>query len=362
MKITSCSLNRLEIPLVKPFTTALRTVDTLVSIVIIVETDTGLIGYGEAPPTPPITGETLESIQSALSGYIIPALIGRDPRQLYLNRLLVQRAVIGNTSAKAAMDIALYDLAAQSFGVPVYTLLGGAKRPLVSDITISTDTPEAMAEDAASAARAGYRVLKVKVGKDPSGDIERVLAVKEAAGDHVSLRLDANQGWRPKETVEIISNLLDSGVRLDLVEQPVPADDIEGLSYVTRELPVDVAADESLFSAADAMRLLSLRAADVLNIKLMKCGGIGEALRICSAAEAYQIPCMVGSMLESRISVQAAAHLASAVTGITRIDLDPPRLLAEDPVVGGALFSGPDIILGDEPGFGIREIRGLVLL
>ncbi len=359
MKIISCRIHQLTVPLKRPFVTALRTLEEVTTNLLTLETDTGLTGYGEAPPTVQITGESSETIRGALADLIIPLFLGRDPRHIEDNRLVLKHSVKGNTSAKAAMDMALYDLAAQSYDVPVHLFIGGGRRELETDITISTAPASQMADDARAAVQEGYRVLKVKAGKHPDEDIERILAVHHAAGPEIPLRIDANQGWRAHEAVRIIRHLLEQQVPIDLVEQPVRADDLEGLAYAVKSLSTAVAADESVFSPADAIRVLQNRSADVINIKLMKSGGIAEALTICRIAETFKVPCMVGCMMESPVGVQAAGHLAAAVQGVTRVDLDPPVLCAENPVMGGAEFLKSRIILSDEPGFGIIGIRGL---
>jgi L-alanine-DL-glutamate epimerase-like enolase superfamily enzyme len=180
-------------------------------------------------------------------------------------------------------------------------------------------------------------------------------------GGDVLLRADANQGWTAKEAVRIIRFYEDEGLGIELVEQPVPARDFQGLKYVTDSVDTLILADESVFSPRDAFEILSMRAADLVNIKLMKTGGIRNALAICAMARACGVECMIGAMMETKISVTAAVHLASATPIITRADLDPPILCASDPVEGGAVYSGPKITLSGGPGLGISEIRGLVM-
>ena len=269
----------------------------------------------------------------------------------------MQGALVHNGSAKAAVDIALWDLYGKSLGVPVYRMLGGNRRQITTDITISVNDPEEMARDAREAVRRGYDTLKVKVGVDPSLDVERLSAVRKAAGPDVRLRIDANQAWRPREAVRILNEMQARGLGLELVEQPVAAQDLEGLAYVTRHSDVPVLADESVFSPRDALTVMQTHAADLINIKLMKCGGLTNALRIASAAEIYGVECMLGCMLEAKISVNAAVHLACARDIITKIDLDGPVLCSEDPILGGARFDEKDITVSDAPGLGIQGIE-----
>lgn len=359
MKITEIRLGTISVPLRLPFKTALRTVKSVEDIIVEIHTDTGALGYGEAPPTGAVTGHTTGAIIGALKEHIIPSLLGRDIDAFEDLMQLVQTCVVGNSSAKAAADMALWDLYAQLYRLPVYKLLGGARKEIVTDITISVNEPEEMARDAANAVERGYDCLKVKVGANPELDVERLRAVRRAAGDDICLRIDANQAWQPRQAVRILNEMQEQGLRLELVEQPVKAYDLEGLKYVTDHSYVPVLADESVFSPRDAMKVLELRAADLINIKLMKCGGIYNALKIASAAEIYGVECMIGCMLEAKISVNAAAELACARKIFTRIDLDGPVLCSEDPILGGARFEEKRISVSDEAGMGIRGVEGL---
>lgn len=362
MKITEIRLGILSVPLRVPFKTALRTVESLKDVIVEIHTDTGSIGYGEAPPTAKVTGDTLGGIISALRENISVAIIGRDICDLEDIFTALNGCIVKNAGAKAAADMAVWDLYGQLYGIPVYKLLGGSRKRLETDITISVNPPEEMARDAINAVKRGYDTLKIKVGSTPELDIERLTEVRRAVGDGVQIRIDANQGWKPKQAVHMLNAMQDRGLNLELVEQPVVAADIEGLKYVTDRSPVPVLADESVFSPLDALRIMQQRAADLINIKLMKCGGIYNALKIVSAAEVYGVECMLGCMLEAKVSVNAAVHLACAKKVITRIDLDGPVLCSEDPVDGGAIFDGKEIFVSDDPGMGIRGIGGVQYL
>ena len=214
-----------------------------------------------------------------------------------------------------------------------------------------------MARDAVNAIQRGYDCIKVKVGANPALDVARLSAVRRAVGDDVCIRIDANQGWQPKEAVRILNQMQDRGLKIEFVEQPVKARDFEGMKYVTERSYVPVLADESVFSPQDALTIMQMGAADLVNIKLMKCGGLYNALKIASAAEVYGVECMIGCMLEAKISVNAAVELACARKIITRIDLDGPVLCSEDPVLGGAVFQEKLITVSDEPGMGIRGVE-----
>ena len=202
----------------------------------------------------------------------------------------------------------------------------------------------------------GYRILKIKVGKEGRADVERIAAIRSAVGPDILLRVDANQGWNARQSVSIISAMEDKGLDIELVEQPVKAHDIEGMKYITRRVQTPILADESVFSPADAVEIIRQRAADLINIKLMKTGGIHEALKICDVAEIYGVECMIGCMLESRLSVAAAAHLAAGRSVITRADLDGPSLCSVDPYEGGPVFDEAAISMTGDPGIGVGNL------
>lgn len=360
MKITDIQFGMLRVPLKTPFKTALRTVNQVEDIVVMVHTDTGHVGYGEAPATAVITGDTHGSITDAIRHYITPRLLGQDVAEL--NRLthLVQSSMEKNSSAKAAVEIALYDLWGQLYGAPLYKLLGGGDPVITTDITISVDYIDKMVADSVAAVERGFESLKIKVGKDIGVDIERVKAIYAAVEGRALLRLDANQGWTAKQAVYALQTLEDAGIKLELVEQPVKARDLEGMRYVTERVHTPIMADESVFGPMEVINLIRLRAADIVNIKLMKTGGISNAIKIADIAALHGVECMIGCMLETSISVAAAVHVAVAKSNaITKVDLDGPSLCQFNPVDGGVIFNESEISVTDAPGLGIREIRGL---
>ena len=363
MKITDIELGMLRVPLKTPFKTALRTVDTVEDIVVLVRTDSGHTGHGEAPPTAVITGDTHGSIVEAIERHIKPRLIGQDISNLNHICGLIQNSMERNTSAKAAVEIAVYDLWGQLHGAPLYQMLGGGDPVITTDITISVDHIDKMVADSIAAVERGFDSLKIKVGKDIGLDIERVKAIHAAVEGRALLRLDANQGWTAKQAVYAMHALEDAGVLLELLEQPVKAADIEGLKYVTERVHTPVMADESVFGPSQVFDLIQRRAADIINIKLMKTGGISNAVRVADIAALYGVQCMIGCMLESAISVAAAVHLAVAkADAITKVDLDGPSLSRFNPVQGGVVFNESEITITDAPGLGIVRIDGLVPL
>ena len=357
MKITNIKIGRISVPLRTPFKTALRTVNSVEDVIVEIHTDTGNIGFGEAPPTGVITGDTTGAIIGAIEDHIKRVILGMEIENFEDLMLKLQNCILKNTSAKAAVDIALYDLYGQLYRAPLYKLLGGFRKEIITDITISVNDPEEMAKDSLDAINRGYSTLKIKVGKDTKEDLKRMKAIRGAVGYDVDLRIDANQGWKPKEAVNVLRQMEEAGLQIEFVEQPVSAHDIDGLKFVTDNVNIPVLADESIFSPIDALTILQRRAADLINIKLMKTGGIYNALKICSLAEMYGVECMIGCMLEAKVSVTAAVHLACAKSIITKIDLDGPVLCSEDPINGGAIFNESKIMLTDEPGLGIKSIK-----
>lgn len=356
MKIKNITLGEVNIPLVTPFKTALRSVDSVNDIVVCVEADNGMVGFGEAPPTAVITGDTKGSIATAIRDFIAPSLIGMDIENIDGIMQRLHKCILKNTSAKAAVDMAIYDLYAKNLGQPLYKVLGGGSNEVETDLTISVNDIPEMVQDSLRAVKEGFRILKIKVGKEGLKDVERIKAIREAVGPDIVLRVDANQGWNAKDAVRIIRAMEDANLNIDLVEQPVNAHDFKGMQLVTASVYTPILADESVFSAEDAIHMIQEKAADLINIKLMKTGGIYEALKICSIAEIYSVECMIGCMLESKIAVSAAAHLAAAKGIITRADLDGPSLCKIDPYEGGPIYEGPRIIMPDAPGIGITKV------
>ena len=358
MLIHSIETQVAAVPLIKPFKTALRTVTVAETVIVKITTRDGAVGWGEAPPTHVITGDTLVSIQFAINSVFTPQLIGEDLRHPERVFSKLHRSLVGNSSAKAAVDMALHDLLGQLANQPLVELLGGYRSEIETDFTVSVNGPEEMAEDAKRYIENGFNVLKVKVGIDEiQKDIERIRAIRQVVDPSVLIRLDANQGWSPREAVRAIRTMEDEGLDIELIEQPVKAHDIDGLKYVTDHVDTPIMADESVFSPHDALRVLQLRAADLINIKLMKAGGIYQAKKINTLAESFGVPCMVGSMIETKLGITAAAHFAASQPNITRFDFDAPLMLSEDIVKGGIIYQGRTIRFSDASGLGVTHVR-----
>jgi len=353
MKIINIRTTTLKASLKNPFITSLRRVDTLEDLVVIIECDDGSVGYGEGAATPVITGETMGSMIACIS-YIMPHLIGRDIEDFEAIIDLVHSLILKNTTAKSALEIALYDLKAKASKLPLFRMLGGTQTKFSTDITISMGEIDKMIVDCHSAVSLGYDTLKIKIGDDPQKDVERVVTINATLDSHIKLRLDANQGWTAKESVKLLHALEKQDIIAEFIEQPVAADDFEGFKYIKERVQTPLLADESIFSVKDARKLLEMQAIDYVNIKLAKTAGITQALKLADLSKDFGVKCMIGCMLEGPISVAAGVHVASAKADIiTMLDLDAVSLLASHPVDTDIVFDESKIVLSDTHGLGL---------
>ncbi|MEM2103073.1 MAG: dipeptide epimerase, partial [Candidatus Bathyarchaeia archaeon] len=324
--------------------------NTLVKII----TDYDVFGWGEASPSKRVTNETPETILKTLDK-ISPRLIGMCPLRIAQDVDLMDAIVTHNPSAKAAIDLALHDVLGKTARKPTWRLLGGFRDRVLTDITLSIKAPKEMAKDAVKAVKMGFKALKVKVGVDPKEDVERIKLIREAVGPKTVVRIDANQGWTVAQAIDALKKL--DKFNIQFVEQPTEAKNTRGLAKVKKESPIPVMADESVHSPADALQLIKANAVDMINIKLMKSGGIHNARKIAHIAEAANVPCMIGCMGESTVGITAAVHFAAATKNVQYADLDCDILLADKLVSkGGAGLKDSERIPGNEAGYGITEL------
>ena len=349
MKITDIRFHRASFAFEKPFKIAFAEIRTMDSLLLVIETDAGITGYGEAAPLPYVTGDDFDTTL-CVGKVFREALIGEDPLAIGHIHAVMDSLYNGNAPIKAGIDLACYDIASKNAGVPLYRYLGGNAGKVHSDVTIGMSTPREMADTAAEWVAKGFTILKVKLGEDIDTDTKRIRAVRERVGSEISIKVDANQGWSVKESLQIIPRLASLGV--DLVEQPVAAEDIDGLKEIRDRSDLLIAADESCHSYKDAFRIASLRAADVVNIKLMKCGGIYNALKIAAICEGAGLKCMIGCMGESSLANVAAMHVAAALDVIRDVDLDTVYLLKQDKISGGFTHEGGRVTLTEKSGIG----------
>ncbi len=361
--VTSLTVHRVRVPLLRAFTTAVRSATELETVLVELCDEDGRRGWGEAPVSR-VTGATTAEVVRAMEGPLSRMVTGRDVAGLpELAEQLSRSAELA--TARMAVDCALHDLAAQQAGVPLYRFLGGTSSSVTTDMTLSIDEPESLASAAAAHIIAGFRCIKVKLNAvgDP---VARVKAVREAVGPEVVLRVDANQAFSPEHAVDVIHAMEDAGLGLELVEQPVPAGDWDALAFVSSRVTTPVMADESVWTLVDLRTLIHREAASMVNIKLAKTGGLHEAGKLVAEAREAGLGILIGCMLESTVGIGAAASLAAAsdlvgqVPGSNGQDLDGGLWLSRATVVGGADYAGNAIVLSDAPGLGIEALVGSV--
>jgi L-alanine-DL-glutamate epimerase-like enolase superfamily enzyme len=357
MPVVDLVAHHVRMPLRAPFVTARRRAEAVVAVLVELRDEHGHSGWREGVQTWRVTGESLAGITAAVTGPLRETVLGRDPEDLETHCRDIARAVVGNTAAKTAVDTALHDLAARRLGVPLTHFLGATTARLATDVTLALADTDQMTEVAAARVGEGFPTLKIKVGDSGNDEVERLRRIRNTAGPEVRLRLDANQAWTPKQAVRILHGIEDADLDVELIEQPVAAGDLAGLAWVIDRIGIPILADESVGSPADLLELVRHHAADMVNIKLAKCGGLRPARHLAAIAEAPGIGVLIGSMLETHVGVGAAAALAAAIPAHGGIaDLDAAWWLANPPVTGGTTYNGHTIVLPDTPGLGITGL------
>lgn len=345
------SFERVSMPLDRPFTISRGTTETTENVIVTLS-DGDHVGIGAAAPDS-YFGENTATVESVLPELLETVEGFSDP----MNRDAIERAVqsrlSGNGAAKAAISIALADLAAKRLELPLYRLWGlDPERTPTSSFTIGIDDPDTMAENASDAVENGYSVLKLKLGHGTDRDTEMIGSVREAvSAEDARIRVDANEAWTPREAVEMSHRLADHDV--EFIEQPVPASDPEGLRFVYERSPLPIAADESCVTLSDLPRVADR--CDIAVIKLMKCGGVREAMKLIHAARAHQLEIMLGCMVASNAAIAAGCHLSPLVD---YADLDGSLLLADDPYRGVPMVGGEiDLSAVERNGTGAAPIE-----
>lgn len=354
MKITDIKIEKVRINLTEPFRVAFAEISYSENILIKVSTDMGIDGYGEAAPIAFVTGETSDSVVSVLN-MLKPGLIGMDPLDIEAIHSLMDGCILGNGSAKCAVDLAMYDIKGKLMGQPVYKVLGGYSNSVQNDITIGINTPEKMAAEAKKHVEEdGFHILKIKAGINVKEDVRAMKLIREAVGPDIRLRVDANQGYDVADAVYALTEFRQYGI--EAVEQCLPHWDFDGSAYIRSKVNgIKVMLDESIHNHIDAARACKYGCADILNIKLMKCGGLFRASQINSIAEAYGVTCMVGCMMETKLATTAGISLVASKKNITEADCDS-FLFYEDEQTGmngGFTRVNDRFTLLDQPGFGL---------
>jgi L-alanine-DL-glutamate epimerase-like enolase superfamily enzyme len=349
MKITSIELFRLTIPM-EPFVIATETCYAAENVYLRIRTNHGITGVGECSPFPMLVGETQDTCMY-VGHQLAKLLIGKNPLEIEDRLNELDAFIAFNKTIKSAFDMALYDVASKAAQQPLYAFLGGAKKEIQTDLTIGISTPEKMAQTAIAFVTQGVKIIKIKLGKNGEEDITRVQKIRAAVGPSIKLRADANQGWdypTALNTLEAIASF-----DIQFCEQPMHKKYDPLLPELKSKVKVPIMADESVFDHYDAERLIKSNSCDFINIKLAKSGGILEAINIADTAAKYNMPCMLGGMVESRLALTAKVHLAMANNNLQFYDLDTCLLgHLNDPVIGGARYNNYFLELDDTPGIG----------
>jgi L-alanine-DL-glutamate epimerase-like enolase superfamily enzyme len=358
MKITKIRIRGVNIPLIKPYTVAVvGTIETTRSVVVELFTDQGTVGVGETDPELMFTGESQGTVMIVLRDHIGPAVLGMDPFDLETIHTRMEAMSVGNYFAKAAIDLACHDIQGKFLNIPVYKLLGGAVQERISIMwSLGSDSVESNVRDALKKAEEGYGTIGLKVGNlPPEQDVERVRAVRKAVGDGVLIRCDANQAWTPPVAISTIRRLEESNIAM--IEQPVPAWDVEGMAEVRASVGIPVGVDEGLCSPHDALRLVQARAADFFSIKTTKLGGILPSRKVVAIVETAGGKIFVNSMIEMGISVMSGLNFAVSARNLFPIGhaLTSVRRLKDDIIQNPVPYEGTEILAPtDRVGLGVE--------
>lgn len=349
MKISHIEIYRFSISM-EPFAIATGTMDYAQNTLVKVYTEEGIYGIGECSAFPMIVGET-QNTCLVLAQDFAKIWKGKDALDISARMAELDLYIAGNKTIKSAFDMALYDLAAKNANLPLYKFLGGNRREIETDITIGISSPEIMAEKALEFVQKGATVLKIKLGKKPEDDVARIAEIRKRVGEDVKIRIDANQGWTFEES-EYALNALEE-FNIQFCEQPMRTYNDDKLPQLRKITKVPIMADESCYDHRDAERLIENDACAYLNIKFSKSGGIQEALKIHEVSKKYEVPCMIGGMLETKLALAAKIHFAYAAENVQYYDLDTCMVgHLEDPIVGGAKYDGFKVSVDDSIGIG----------
>ncbi len=350
MRIRKLELTRVDMRLSEPYTIAYETISRTTNFFLRLETGDGTIGWGCAAPDLEVTGETPASVEEGFEHVVFPALTGTDPTRIAYQLAKFKRTLAKQPALRAMVDMALYDWMGRKAGMPLYRLLGGYRTRMRTAVTIGILEPDETVERARDWILKGFRALKLKGGLSVEGDIERVRRVREAVGPRIELRFDANQGFTVEETLQFFSSVRNE--KLELIEQPTPKGKPDAMERLVRRIPIPVMADEALMTLGDAFRVARDGLADMVNVKLMKVGGIQEALHINSVSVAAGLEVMVGCMDESGLGIAAGLHVALARPNVMYADLDGHLDLLDDPAAGAVRIRNGMLYPAEGPGLG----------
>jgi L-Ala-D/L-Glu epimerase len=339
----------------KPYTIAFKTVDQVRNAFVEITLENGMMGIGSGNPSEYVVGENLNQTLDALQGNNLAFLIGRDIREFHQLTFEVWKKFPRNPAARAALDIALHDLFTKFLGIPLVKFLGQKIQTLPTSNTIGIKSVEETVKEAGEYIKGGFKVLKIKLGKDLEEDIERLVKTRERHGKDIVIRIDANQGYTVEQTLQFYKRTLP--LNIELIEQPLPAKAVAEMKALPDELKKIIAADESLITPNDALELVKPpRASGIFNIKLMKCGGVSQGLKIADIAAQEGVDLFWGCNDESIVSITAALHTAFSCANTRYIDLDGSLDLGRDEVKGGFILKDGYMYCSDKPGLGVERV------
>ena len=352
MKIISAEAIPIEMQLKEPFIIANETVEVADNIFLRIVTDTDIVGWGCSTPDT-VTSETRATV---LKSFEIAKrfVIGSDPTRINMLNFTIEKELQGNPSLKAGINIAFYDILGKAASIPLFRLLGGFREKIPTSVTIGLNSTEIMVKKAKKIAEAGFKFIKIKCGINVNQEIENIIAIREAVDPTIELRLDANEGYSVKDALKLVKILEKNGVEIEMLEQPTKADYLYSLKDVATQCSVPITADETALTLRDSARLVKLEIADIINIKLMKIGGITNAIKANALAEMAEVSVMMGCMNESMAAMSAGVHFACAFKNVEYADLDSVLDFKNDVAKGGATYKGGYVIPSEEPGLGVE--------
>jgi L-alanine-DL-glutamate epimerase-like enolase superfamily enzyme len=343
-----------NLELTKPYSISYRTISTVENIFVYLETGNGLYGIGSGSPAEFVTGETLNKAINILYEKLELLLLGKDIRYLNEHCRTLEKEMPKNPAATTAVDIALHDLLAKHLNIPLVDLLGRVHHEIPTSITIGIkETVEETLNESEEHLDKGFKIIKLKIGKDVEKDIETTRKLHEKVGQAMKIRVDANQGYSAKELIKYVKET--ESCRFDLIEQPVRKNNEREMFDAPAEIRKICAGDESIQRPEEALKYSAHpQPFGIYNIKLMKCGGVFQAMRIADIAQIAGIELMWGCMDESAISITAALHAALASPATHYLDLDGSFDLARDIVTGGFILKDGYLSVANEPGLGVK--------
>ena len=338
--------------LLEPYAIAYERVEATTNVFLRLHTSSGLSGLGCAAPDLAVTGECPSGVLACLEGPLAEAAVGEDPLRAAMILERIRPILNQNPAAVAALDMALHDLLGRAADMPLFQLLGGYRTSIPTSVTIGILPLDDTLARARELLQLGFGALKLKGGLQVEEDIERVMRVREVAGAQVDIRFDANQGYSVDQAKRFVEGVQEAAV--ELLEQPTPRGQLDLLGRVTAAVSIPVMADESLMGLRDAFRIARREVADMVNVKLMKVGGIAEALQVNAVARAAGLEVMVGCMDESGLSIAAGLHFALARPNVVCADLDGHFDLEDDPFAKAVILNQGVLYPREAPGLGVE--------